>query len=63
MDTDEEDMFDGEFLRAVCRALHRNSIRSLKGAAIVPEPMEQHALKKPPQSDKQPHNSKFAEGD
>jgi len=51
---DEELPLTGEFLRSICAALHRNGIRSLKRAAIVPDLEEQSMLKKPPDTERRP---------
>jgi hypothetical protein len=45
---DDEPPLRGEFLRLVCRALERNSISSLKMAAIIPDPEEKTLLPFPP---------------
>ena len=49
---DDEPPLTGEYLRAICIALSRNSIRSLKGAAIVSDPEEQTVPKMLPASER-----------
>lgn len=47
----DEPPLKGEYLRAICAALSRNGIRSLKNAAIVHDVEEKTTTRKLPQSE------------
>lgn len=61
---EEEPPLQGDFLRSVCAALHRNGIRSIKGAPVdVPDPLDLTLPKKPPQIERCPQRRNSWKGD
>lgn len=63
MSYDDEPPLEGEYLRAICIALNRHGIRSLKNAATVPDVEDSTRLKKPPKSAHSRHFPLIAKGD
>ena len=53
----DEEALQGEHLRALCIALHRNRVGSLKRCAIVLDPDEQTTPGESPQSERRPKSS------
>ena len=49
-----EEALVGDFLQLICEALQRNRVGGLKNAAIVLDPDEETAVRKPPQSQTSP---------
>jgi hypothetical protein len=52
-----EEALQGELLRCLCIALHRNRVGSLKRAAIVLDPDEETPPRKSPKSELRPQIS------
>jgi hypothetical protein len=58
----DEDVLAGDFLKSICASLGRNSIKSLKRVAIIPDADELTTLKKPPQLERPSPPNQFAKG-